>query len=224
MANRSGLGDKANRHDPAYLRAKQENFAARAIYKLEDIDKRFRLIRQGMKILDLGCWPGSWLQYAVSRAGPESQIVGIDLRKVELQLGRNVKCIVGDVYKLKCESLKERYGPFDLVISDMAPNTTGDTDNDVWRSEEIFRRALEIAQSVSRPGAHFVGKVFQGGQFPDLIKAVRNAYQESKPFRSEHTRKTSREQYLIGRGLRPGAMLTDAALEAQEPETPELGE
>jgi 23S rRNA (uridine2552-2'-O)-methyltransferase len=202
MSGRSGLGNKDSRHDAAYRRAKQENYAGRAIYKLEDLDQNFRLIRQGMKILDLGCWPGSWLQYASQRAGSEASLVGIDLKRVEIALGSNVHCIVGDVYKLKTEVLRERYGPFDLVMSDMAPHTTGDTASDVWHSEEIFLRALAIAREVGRPGAHFVGKIFQGPRFGEITKAVRDLFQETKPYRSKHTRNRSREQYIVGRGLR----------------------
>src|SRR5690606_33045516 len=101
--SRSGLGDKRNRHDPAYLRAKKENFAARAVYKLEEIDQKFRLIKPGTSVLDLGCWPGSWLQYAVQRAGDEATLVGIDLKAVEVALPSNVHTFVGDVTKLKLE-------------------------------------------------------------------------------------------------------------------------
>ncbi|MCA9683199.1 MAG: leukotriene A4 hydrolase C-terminal domain-containing protein [Myxococcales bacterium] len=140
---RKGLGDKRNRHDPAYLRAKRENFAGRAIYKLEELDKRFRLIKPGGRVLDLGCWPGSWLQYAVRKTGPEGVLVGVDLEAVEIALPDNVKTFVGDVNKLRLDKLVERYGPFDVVLSDMAPNTTGNKDFDIPTSEDLFLRALE---------------------------------------------------------------------------------
>ena len=97
MAERKGLGDKKNRHDPVYLKAKQENFAGRAIYKLEELDKRFRLIKPGMRILDLGCWPGSWLQYAVGKTGLDSVLVGVDLEPVAIALPSNVQTFVGEV-------------------------------------------------------------------------------------------------------------------------------
>jgi len=201
---RSGLGDKRNRHDPAYLRAKRENFAGRAVYKLEEIDKRFRLIKPGISILDLGCWPGSWLQYAVQRAGPEATLVGIDLKAVELALPNNVHTFVGDVTKLKIDRLVERFGRFDLVISDMAPNTTGNKDFDIPTSEDLFLTALDISCSALRIGGHFCAKVFQGGRFPEILREVEQRFQISRAYRPDSTRKQSREQYVIGHGLRAG--------------------
>ena len=209
---RKGLGDKRVRHDPAYLRAKREQYAGRAIYKLQEIDKKFRLLKPGGRLLDLGCWPGSWLQYAVERCGLDAPLVGIDLKEVELSLPPNVTTLIGDVQKLKIPAFASRYGPFDVVISDMAPNTTGNRDGDVWRSEELFLRALEIGIGVLRPGGHFVGKVFQGGRFPDLLREVRENFQFAHAFRPDNTRKASREQYLIGRGLK--------ALKAYRPDQP----
>jgi 23S rRNA (uridine2552-2'-O)-methyltransferase len=202
VATRKGLGDKRNRHDPAYLRAKRDNYAGRAVYKLDDIDKRFHLIKQGSQILDLGCWPGSWLQYASTKAGPEARLIGIDLDAVEVALPSNVETIVGDVTKLKLARLLERYGRFDLVLSDMAPNTTGNKDYDISTSEDLFMAALEIATAVLRIGGHFCAKVFQGGRFPQLLRETELRFQEMRAFRPEHTRKQSREQYIIGRGLR----------------------
>lgn len=200
--SRSGLGDKRNRHDPAYLRAKKENFAARAIYKLEELDQKFRLIKPGMAVLDLGCWPGSWLQYAVQKAGPEATLVGIDLKPVEIALPSNVQTFVGDVTKLKLDRLVERFGRFDLVLSDMAPNTTGNKDFDIPASEDLFLRALDIASATLRIGGHFCAKVFQGGRFPELLREVERRFQQGRAYRCEHTRKTSREQYVVGRGLK----------------------
>lgn len=202
MATRKGLGDKRNRHDPAYLRAKRDKYAGRAVYKLDDIDKRFHLIKQGARILDLGCWPGSWLQYAAQKAGPEALLVGIDLDAVEVALPSNVETIVGDVTKLKLARLLERYGRFDLVLSDMAPNTTGNKDYDISTSEDLFMSALDIATAVLRIGGHFCAKVFQGGRFPQLLRQAELRFSEARAFRPEHTRKQSREQYIIGRGLR----------------------
>jgi 23S rRNA (uridine2552-2'-O)-methyltransferase len=200
--SRSGLGDKRNRHDPSYLRAKKENFAARAVYKLEEIDQKFRLIKPGMAVLDLGCWPGSWLQYAVQKAGPEATLVGVDLKPVEVALPSNVHTFVGDVTKLKLERLVERFGRFDLVLSDMAPNTTGNKDFDIPASEDLLLCALDIASATLRVGGHFCAKVFQGGRFPELLREVERRFQQGRAYRCEHTRKQSREQYIIGRGLK----------------------
>ena len=98
MSNRKGLADKSQRHDAAYVRAKQENYAARAVYKLEEIDKRFHLLRQGARVLDLGCWPGSWMQYAADRVGETGYVLGIDLRPVALSFPANVAHQFADVF------------------------------------------------------------------------------------------------------------------------------
>jgi 23S rRNA (uridine2552-2'-O)-methyltransferase len=204
--SRPKLNDKFARHDEAYLRAKRENYAARAVYKLEEIDQRFRLVRAGMRVLDLGCWPGSWMQYVAAKVGDEGLVYGIDLRPVNLSFPANVHHAIADVFTWTPAEL----GPdvrFDLVLSDMAPHTTGDTHNDKWKSEGLAARALEVARQALRPGGHLVAKVFQGGQFPDLLKAWREAFQETKPFHARNTRASSSEQYLVGRGLRPSAML-----------------
>jgi 23S rRNA (uridine2552-2'-O)-methyltransferase len=202
VATRKGLGDKRARHDPAYLRAKRENYAGRAIYKLEEIDKRFRLIKPGTQLLDLGCWPGAWLQYAVQKAGTEAVIVGVDLKALEIALPPNVHTIVGDVTKLKLDRFVERFGRFDLVVSDMAPNTTGNKDFDIPTSEDLFSTALDIASASLRIGGHFCAKVFQGGRFGELLREVESRFQLARAYRCDNTRKQSREQYIIGRGLK----------------------
>ncbi len=203
MARRRKLKDRAARHDPAYKRAKQENFAARAIYKLEEIDKRFRLIKPRARVLDLGCWPGSWMQYASAKTGPEGHVYGVDLRAVELALPGWVETVVADVNEWRPDAAIAWAGArFDVVLSDMAPQTTGDRNSDQWRSEELLLRALELASCALRPGGHFVGKVFQGGRFPALRERMRASFQEAKSYQAKNTRAGSSEQYLIGRGLR----------------------
>ncbi len=218
MTVRKGLGDKKNRHDPVYLRAKREKYAGRAIYKLEELDKRFRLIKPGMRILDLGCWPGAWLQYAVTKAGPEALLVGVDLEPVVIALPSNVLTFVGDVFKLKPERFVARFGHFDLVLNDMAPNTTGNKDHDMPVSEDLWLRGLELSTHVLRVGGHYCGKVFQGGRFGELRERLHKTFQESRTYRCETTRRHSREQYLVGRGLRASMQVQAAEPEAAEPE------
>ncbi len=221
MARRRKLRDRAARHDAAYKRAKQENFAARAIYKLEEIDKRFRLIKPRARVLDLGCWPGSWMQYSSAKTGPEGHVYGVDLREVELALPGWVETVVADVHEWHPDEAVARAGKrFDVVLSDMAPQTTGDRNSDQWRSEELLLRALEIATEALRPGGHFVGKVFQGGRFPELRERMRASFQEAKSYQAKNTRSGSSEQYLIGRGLRvnvaaDGRRRVEARMEAR---------
>lgn len=196
------LGERGARQDAAYKRAKAEGYAGRAVYKLQELDKRFKLLGAGKRVLDLGCWPGSWMQYAAERVGEQGRIVGIDLAELELALPGWCKSYVADVDAIDVAQLRDAHGPFDLVLSDMAPKTSGDAGTDRLRSEMLFARALEIATVVLRPGGHFAAKVFQGGGFPQLLSAVRAAFSECKPLHTKATRTGSPEHYIVGRGLK----------------------
>jgi 23S rRNA (uridine2552-2'-O)-methyltransferase len=197
---RHKLNDRSARHDRAYKRAKNEGYAGRAIYKLEEIDKKYRILRRGARVLDLGCWPGSWMQYTAEKIGEDGYLLGIDLKEVEIPLPAWVETVVGDV-----DEWTPPEQPFDVVLSDMAPHTTGDRHSDQFRSEELCRRALEIAKRALRPGGHVVIKVFQGGEFPDLLRELRAAFQEGRAYHAKNTRSSSIEQYLVGRGLKASA-------------------
>lgn len=205
MARKRKLHDRSARRDAAYRRAKQEGFAARAVYKLQELDRRFKLLGPGRRVLDLGCWPGSWMQHAADRVGEEGHVIGLDLRPVELALPPWCEAFVADVDELSPADLLDRFGPFDVVLSDMAPKTIGDATTDRMRSEALFERALFIATAVLRPGGHFAGKVFQGGGFPQLLTLMRAVFSQSKPFHTKATRAGSAEHYLVGQGRRARA-------------------
>jgi 23S rRNA (uridine2552-2'-O)-methyltransferase len=202
MGRRRNLRDRTQRHDAAYRKAKDEGFAARAVYKLRELDSRFRLLAPGKRVLDLGCWPGSWLQYAADKVGAEGIVVGIDLRAVDIALPSWVETVTGDIEQLDPTRALARWGSFDVVLSDMAPQTSGDKATDQWRSEALFERAHWLAAHLLRPGGHFAAKVFQGGRFPELLAGMRRDFQETRAFRAPSSRKSSTEQYLVGRGLR----------------------
>lgn len=200
MARRRKLQDREARHDAAYQRAKADGFAARAVYKLEEIDKKFRLLGRNKRVLDLGCWPGSWMQYAAEHVGEQGLVIGLDLRPVELGLPSWTETFTADVNEIDPQALVDRFGPFDVVLSDMAPKTTGDRATDQFRSEGLTERAMQIADGVLRPGGHFAAKVFQGGGFQQLMVQMRSLFSETKSFHATATRAGSTEQYLIGRG------------------------
>jgi 23S rRNA (uridine2552-2'-O)-methyltransferase len=202
---RGKLSDRRARHDRAYHDAKASGYAARAVFKLEELDAKFRLLGRGRRILDLGCWPGSWTQLAAERVGEDGLVVGIDLRPLDVALPAHAVSAVGDVEELDPKELVERFGDFDVVLSDMAPKTTGDRATDQIRSEALTARALEIARVVLRPGGHFAAKVFQGPGFGDLLKSLRESFSEAKSFHTRATRAGSKEQYLVGRGLKASA-------------------
>ena len=200
------LSDRRKRHDPYYRRAKKERFAARSVFKLEEIDRRFRLLKPGQQVLDLGCRPGSWLQYATTRVGPTGHVVGLDRQGHDLELPANATVVVGDVLTLDPDVLRRagagiegRVG-FHVVLSDMAPDTSGVPFADQARSVELFLRALDLATLLGRPGGAFVGKVFMGEGFAEAHRKVRDAYAAVKTVRPDATRKESTELYVVGRG------------------------
>jgi len=204
VAKRGKLDQRDARHDGAFQRARAAGFAARAVFKLQEIDQRFHLLSPGKRVLDLGCWPGSWMQYAAERVGATGLVVGFDLRECEIALPSWVHPRRGDVNTLDAAALLAELGHFDVLLSDMAPHTTGDRLSDQYHSEQLCDRALDIATVTLRRGGHFVAKVFQGGGFPQLIAKMRSVFGEVKPVHAEASRAGSREQYLVGRGLKSG--------------------
>jgi 23S rRNA (uridine2552-2'-O)-methyltransferase len=205
MPRRRQLHDRQARHDAEYEKAKGSGFAARAVFKLEELDKRFRLLSPGRRVLDLGCWPGSWLQYAAARVGEDGLVVGIDRRTVEIALPSWTHSRVTDVEALRPEDLVSEFGPFDVVLSDLAPQTSGDRATDQYRSEVLTGRALDVARGALRPGGHFAAKVFVGGGFKALLDETRGAFSEVKAYHPKATRAGSTEQYVVGRGMKATA-------------------
>src|SRR3954469_20012385 len=118
------LRDKGKRHDAFFRKAREGGYAARSVFKLEEIDRRFRILRTGERVLDLGCRPGSWLQYAVKMVGPHGVVVGIDRAPLP-QAVPGARALVGDVFTVTDEELLGDQRAFDVVLSDMAPDTTG---------------------------------------------------------------------------------------------------
>jgi 23S rRNA (uridine2552-2'-O)-methyltransferase len=196
--SKSKLGDKKNRHDRFHQAAKKQGFRARSIFKLEEIDQRFDLFRPGARVLDLGCSPGSWLQYAASRVGPAGALVGIDRTLVELAGARTM---AGDVFTVEAAELLGELPRFDIVLSDMAPDTTGIRQVDQARSEALFERALDLAVATLSQGGHFVGKLFQGPDFARLVARCRAEFGQVKPVKPESSRQASIEQYVVALGF-----------------------
>lgn len=195
----SKLGERRHRHDPFHQRAKKEGYAARSIYKLEEIDQKHRLFKPGWRVLDLGCRPGSWLQYAAKQVGPAGRLVGIDRQPLDVVIP-GARIVVGDVFEVGLDELRGDLDAFDIVLSDMAPDTSGIRSMDQARSETLFERALEIAEATVAPGGNFVGKLFQGPAFNDLIKRCRAGWTKVATLKPRGTRQESIEQYVIGLG------------------------
>jgi 23S rRNA (uridine2552-2'-O)-methyltransferase len=199
-----------DRHDAYFRKAKEGGWLARSVFKLEEIDQSFKIFRRGNVVLDLGCAPGSWLQYAERRIQQEKgHLVGIDLLPVKLSFGPHVRIIEGDIYEVTLDELRPEHSssegpPFDVLLSDMAPNTTGIRSVDQARSMSLAERALELTQDLLKPGGRFVVKVFEGGDFHAYVKSMREVFEDVKIRRPRSTRKTSMETYVVGMRLRGG--------------------
>src|SRR6185503_10507798 len=196
------LDDRATRHDRFHQKAKKEGFLARAVYKLEELDAKSDLFTPGARVLDLGCSPGSWLQYARSRVGERGTLVGLDRGPLQGNVA-GARIVVGDVMSIDVAELKGDLPAFDVVLSDMAPDTSGIRHLDQARSEALFERALEIATQTLAPGGNFVGKLFQGPDFKKLTEQVRAAFEIAKSAKPESSRQISIEQYVVGKGFKP---------------------
>jgi 23S rRNA (uridine2552-2'-O)-methyltransferase len=196
-----------DRHDPYYRQAKKEGFVARSIYKLEEIDEQFGLITPSSVVLDLGCAPGSWMQYVARKVMPQKggRAVGIDLLPVHTSFPSWVKILVGDIYAVSDDELlpegvpvDDKSRPFDVVLSDMAPNTTGVRSVDQARSLSLAEAALAIAERRLKPGGVFCVKILEGGEMKSFIEACQRAFTTVKIRRPKGTREGSKETYVVG--------------------------
>ena len=152
-------------------------------------------------MLDLGCAPGSWLQYARGKVGERGQLVGLDRAPLRTDVA-GARIVVGDVLTIDPKELLGELPAFDVVLSDMAPDTSGIRSLDQARSEALFERALELAVKLLAPGGNFVGKLFQGPDFKRLTEAVRARFQAAKTAKPASSRQISIEQYVIGKDFR----------------------
>ena len=185
--------------DYFFKKAKKEGVLSRAYYKLEEIDKKHRLFRPGMKVLDLGCAPGSWLQYAARHVGVSGLVVGVDKTKLTETFSKQARFLAGDIFLLDpLELLKMAEGPFDLVLSDAAPSTTGERFVDQQNSLRLARRAFEIALAVLAPGGHLVLKIFQGEDTKELQKICKTSFEFLHIEKPQSSRKESFEVYFVG--------------------------
>ncbi len=200
----SKMGDRTYRHDIFYKNAKKNNFASRAIYKLSEIDQRFQLLRKGDRVLDLGAAPGSWMQYALTAVGFEGSVTGIDLLPLKIPLPRNGRFIQGDIREVpEAELFGPEGGQFDVVVSDMAPNTTGVKFTDASRSAALVLLAIEMTDRLLKPGGKFVAKIFLGEDFDESLQLLKSRFVRFKVVKPESSRQESKEVYLVGWDHRP---------------------
>lgn len=192
-------------HDTYFKRAKDEGYLARSAYKLQQINHAKRLIRKGDRVLDLGCAPGAWLQIASELVGPKGSVVGIDLKPVTANLPPNVVHTVADVERLEPAVLLSLGSSapqlFDVVLSDIAPNTTGHGDDLV--SARLCDAILALLPHLLKPTGHFAMKILEGGETPRILKQVRRTFATAGTHKPDASRDVSRETYLFGLGFAP---------------------
>jgi 23S rRNA (uridine2552-2'-O)-methyltransferase len=196
----SKLGDPRHRHDAFFRKARGAGFAARSVYKLEEIDRKLRLLGAGDRVLDLGCRPGSWLQYAVKVVGPHGAVVGIDRDPLPHPIP-GARVLHGDLLATPDSELLGNLAAFDAVLSDMAPNTTGIRATDQARSASLFEEALGRAERLLAPGGAFVGKIFMGPDIEVLRKRMTARFSDVRTLKPEGSRTESIEVYLAGKGF-----------------------
>ena len=179
-------------------KARKDHFPARSVFKLQEIQQKVNLIQKGNSVLDLGCSPGSWLMLAATLTGPAGNVVGIDLKPVTVSLPSHVRVFIADMLALPDEISDAIGREFHVVISDMAPSTTGNRSVDATRSFDLSQAALTTAQNRLLPGGAFVCKIFQGEDFNQFIQRIKSLFNLHRIFKPQSSRKASREIYIIG--------------------------
>jgi 23S rRNA (uridine2552-2'-O)-methyltransferase len=188
------------RKDAYHRRARAAGYRARSAYKLAELDARFRLLRRGDAVVDLGAWPGGWMQVALERVGPEGRIVGVDLVPVEPLPAPNVRLLTADVRDPATgRALLAALGrQADVVLSDLAPKLTGVRDTDETRSAELIDATLAMLPLVLRRGGRLLTKLFMSPAYRGTVQQVGGLFAEVRTTRPEATRHGSAELYLVG--------------------------
>jgi 23S rRNA (uridine2552-2'-O)-methyltransferase len=189
--------------DPYVKRARAEGARSRAVFKLEEIDRRERLLRPGLVVLDLGAAPGAWSQYAARRVGPGGRVLASDILAMPAIGG--VEFLQGDLREpAVLEAIEQAVGPagVDLLLSDMAPNLSGMAEIDAPRAMYLAELALELAQTVLKPGGAALIKLLQGAGFQELVALARRRFERVKFLKPQASRARSPETYLLASGKR----------------------
>jgi 23S rRNA (uridine2552-2'-O)-methyltransferase len=173
-------------NDPLVKQAKVDGWRSRAAYKLLDMDAKYRILKQGLKVLDLGAAPGGWTQVALKKG---CKVTAIDLLEIDGIPGAEI--IKGDFTEMEVP------GPFDLIMSDMAPNTMGDRQVDHMRVMALVEDAYYYALENLNNGGHFVSKIFQGGEDKKLFEDMKKKFETVKYFKPDASRKDSKEIFLV---------------------------
>ncbi len=189
-----------------YKKAKKDKYPARSVYKLEEALNKHKFIRRGDSVLDLGCCPGSWSLYASEVVGEKGIVVGVDLQEVDLSPrsgGSEIVWIRQNIMKPELIVEVRKIRPaFKVLISDLAPRTTGNRWTDHQQSMNLVRQTLELASELLLPNGNFYCKAFQGEDFPEFVKKMEEQFNKVKTIKPKSSRVESREVFVIGMGFR----------------------
>ncbi|MEE6210768.1 23S rRNA (uridine(2552)-2'-O)-methyltransferase [Salarchaeum sp. III] len=189
--------------DEYYNRAKQQGYRARSAYKLKQLDRELELLPYGATVVDLGAAPGGWMQVAAEEVGSDGRVIGVDFQRIDdiEDVAATVETVRGDMTEddTKADVREVAGGDVDVVVSDMAPNMTGEYNLDQARSIYLAQQALETARDLLSPGGHFVVKVFEGPDFDAFVDDVEESFSFVRVTSPDASRESSSELYVVGK-------------------------
>jgi 23S rRNA (uridine2552-2'-O)-methyltransferase len=190
--------------DHYFKKAKKDNFLARSVYKLEEIDDKFKILHKGDHVVDLGYHPGSWVQYTSGKVAEKGSVVGIDIRPINKSLLslKNVVLFEKSIFDVRTPQDLERDSHFDVVLSDMAPNTTGVRSVDQDRSLNLIEEVFHVLPVFLKPGGNMVIKVFDSHGAQVFLKENKKLFEEFSLLKPKSTRSVSKEFFAIGKGYK----------------------
>lgn len=191
--------------DHYFHKAKKDNFLARSVYKLEEIDERFKILKKGDQIIDLGYHPGSWIQYTSEKIGKDGIVIGADIKEINNKLLNlsNVRLFQKDVFTIQNMTELGVSDQFDVVLSDMAPNTTGIQSVDQIRSLNLVEMVFSLLPRFLKPGGNLVIKVFESNDAQVFLRSQKIHFEEFHNLRPKSVRSVSKEYFVIGKNFRP---------------------
>jgi 23S rRNA (uridine2552-2'-O)-methyltransferase len=181
-----------------YKKAKEENYSARSIYKLQEINSKKKFLKENQKILELGAAPGSWSQYASKIVGNDGLVLGIDLKERPNIIANNAPFIQGNVFEIDLSIYREYSYVYSGIISDMAQNTIGHKNTDHLQSVGLCEKSLYLSLQLVKKGGYLLVKIFQGSEFQNFIKRMKKHYQDVSIIKPDSSRKESREIFILG--------------------------
>ena len=195
---------KSERKDAFHQRAKREGYRSRAAYKLDEFQRDHQLLRPGDRVVDLGCWPGGWLQVAAEAVGPSGRVVGVDLAAIAPPIPyETVIAFQADLAEpgVAARILDALGGPADAVLSDAAPKLTGIRATDRAHEEALLEAIEALLPALLRPGGTLVAKLLEGPEAQSIAKRLQERFASARITKSQATRKGSSEKYLIARNF-----------------------